>query len=56
MALPQSKETPRGRHLLEILNATKDDVATMWPGPTKDDLALIGAVIVQFSYLVTMTG
>jgi hypothetical protein len=51
MALPESRETPRGRHLLDILNAAKRDVTLAWPGPTKDDLALIGAIIVQFSYL-----
>jgi hypothetical protein len=36
---------------MDILNAVKGDVAVTWPGPTKDDLALIGAIIVQFSYL-----
>jgi hypothetical protein len=51
MALPESRETTRGRHLMDILGAVKGDVAVAWPAPTSDDLALIGAIIVQFSYL-----
>jgi hypothetical protein len=51
MALPESRETPRLRYLLDIVNATPGDALIDWPMPSKDDLALIGSVIVLYSYI-----
>src|SRR5262245_40994977 len=51
MALRESRETPRGRYLLEIVNKATAEALTEWPMPTKDDLVLIGSVIVLYSYI-----
>jgi hypothetical protein len=51
MALPESRETPRLRSLLDIVNASPGDALIDWPMPSKDDLALIGSVIVLYSYI-----
>jgi hypothetical protein len=51
MALPESRETPRGRYLLDIVNKATAEALIEWPMPTKDDLVLIGSVIVLYSYI-----
>ena len=51
MALPESRDTPRGRQLMEILKGAAGDVTQHWPSPTKDDLALFGAIIVMYSLM-----
>jgi hypothetical protein len=49
--LPDARETERGRYLQNILDATVESEWADWPQPTKDDFALVGAVIVIFSYV-----
>ena len=49
MALPPNNDTPRGQQLMAIVRAAKEDISQKWENPTKDDLALIGAVIVMYS-------
>jgi hypothetical protein len=51
MAIPEARETERGRYLQRILDATIESEWADWPQPTKDDFAIIGAVIVIFSYV-----
>jgi hypothetical protein len=49
--LPDARETERGLYLQNILDATVESEWTEWPSPTKDDFALVGAIIVIFSYV-----
>lgn len=49
MALPPNSDTPRGQQLMAIVRAAKEDMSQKWENPTKDDLALMGAVIVMYS-------
>jgi len=49
MALPKSISTDRGKYLQEILIGAGAEALIDWPMPTKDDLALIGSVIVLYS-------
>lgn len=49
MALPPSTDTPRGQQLMSIVRAATEDMTQKWENPSKDDLALIGAVIVMYS-------
>jgi hypothetical protein len=51
MALPGSISTERGRYLQNILIGASAEMLIEWPMPTKDDLALIGSVIVLYSYI-----
>ena len=51
MALPGSISTERGRYLQKILIGASAEVLIDWPMPTIDDLALIGSVIVLYSYI-----
>lgn len=51
MALPKATETPRTRQLQNIVDKLKPEELAGWPGPTKDDFALIGCLVVQFSYI-----
>ena len=51
MALPDGRETERGRYLQNILDATVESEWAEWPQPTKEDFFLIGAFIVVFSYV-----
>jgi hypothetical protein len=51
MALPESRETPRLRYLLDLVNSTPGDAPIDWPMPSKDDLVLIGSIIVLYSYI-----
>jgi hypothetical protein len=50
MALPKSISTDRGKYLQDMLVHAKEPLID-WPMPTKDDLALIGSVIVLYSYI-----
>jgi hypothetical protein len=51
MALPPSRETPRGQYLMDILKGAAEDVTQHWPNPTKEDLALIGSIVVMYNYM-----
>jgi hypothetical protein len=51
MALPKSIATERGKYLQDILVGAEAEMLIDWPMPTKDDLALIGSVIVLYSYI-----
>src|ERR1700685_4466266 len=47
---PKSVDTPRGRHLMNILNTAGESMRT-WEMPRKDDFALVGAFVVIYSYI-----
>jgi hypothetical protein len=51
MALPPSRETPRTLKLMAVVKGAAEDLSRSWPNPTKDDLALIGSIIVMYSYM-----
>jgi hypothetical protein len=51
MALPKNLETPRGRYLQNIVDATLESEWADWPAPTKEDYTLIGGLIVMYSYI-----
>lgn len=50
MALPRNVETPRTMELLAKVKAAGNSVAN-WPMLTKDDYALIGGIVVMYSYV-----
>jgi hypothetical protein len=50
MALPKNSETPRGLELEKILKAAEPSMRS-WPQPTKDDIVLIGGIVVLYSYV-----
>jgi hypothetical protein len=51
MALPKSQETPRGRHLQDILEKAAATDLAGWPMLNEKDYVLVGAFIVLFSYI-----
>lgn len=51
MALPASSETPRTRHLQDIVEAASAEGVANWPMLNAKDYELIGAYIVLFSYI-----
>ena len=53
MALPPNTETPRGLELQAKYKATEaaDPSFKDWPMPTQDDFALIGSIVVLFTYV-----
>jgi hypothetical protein len=51
MALPSSSETPRTRHLQDIVEAASAEDVSNWPMLNTKDYELIGAYIVLFSYI-----
>ena len=53
MALPPNIETPRGLELQAKYKAAEaaDPAFKDWPMPTKDDFALIGGIVVLFTYV-----
>jgi hypothetical protein len=51
MALPDSTETPRTRHLQNIVDAVSADDLSEWPMLTSKDYELVGAYVVLFSYV-----
>ena len=51
MTLPISHETPRGRHLQNILEAATANDLSGWPMLNEKDYVLIGGVVVLFSYI-----
>jgi hypothetical protein len=51
VALPNTISTDRGKYLQAILVGASPEILIEWPMPTKEDLALIGSVIVLYSYI-----
>src|SRR4051794_37736718 len=51
MALPKPYETPRLKELNAIFEKTSADEMFKWPLPTEADLALFGAIAMQYSYI-----
>jgi hypothetical protein len=47
---PKPVETPRGVYLLGLLK-NAGDTLNSWTMPTKDDMALVGAYVVLYSYI-----
>jgi hypothetical protein len=47
---PKSIDTPRGRHLLNILNTAGESMKT-WEMPRKDDYVLVGGFVVIYGYI-----
>ena len=50
MALPKSVVTPRGLEPMAKVNAA-DPAIKDWPSPTNADCALIGGIVVMYSYV-----
>jgi len=51
MALPESQETPRGRHLQDIVEKAAATDLAGWPMLNEKDYVLVGAFVVLFSYI-----
>jgi len=51
MSLPKNVETPRGRYLQNILDATLESDWADWPMLNEKDYVLIGGLIVIYSYM-----
>ena len=51
MALPTSIETKRTLYLQKILESVSPGEFVDWPMPTRGDFALIGKIIVHYSYI-----
>jgi hypothetical protein len=51
MALPKSHETPRVRHLQDILEKAAATDLAGWPMLNEKDYVLVGALVVLFSYI-----
>ena len=51
MALPSSTETPRTRHLQDIVAGATSEELSEWPMLGDKDYELIGAYVVLFSYV-----
>jgi hypothetical protein len=50
MALPRNSDTPRGQELQAILRAAEPTMRD-WPQPTKEDIIVIGGIVMLFSYV-----
>jgi len=50
MALPKNSDTPRGEELRKILQAAESSMRD-WPQPNKNDIVIIGGIVVLFSYV-----
>jgi hypothetical protein len=50
MALPPSVETERNRYLLGLVKSAPEPIIN-WPAPNKDDVLLIGKIILLYSYI-----
>lgn len=50
MALPKNVDTSRGLELQAIAQSA-DPAMDSWPQPTKDDIVVIGGIVVLFSYV-----
>jgi hypothetical protein len=48
--LPRNSETPRGLELEKILKAAGPSMRS-WSQPTKDDMVVIGGIVVLYSYV-----
>jgi hypothetical protein len=50
MALPASVETERNRYLLGLVKSASEPIIN-WPAPNKEDVILIGKIILLYSYI-----
>lgn len=50
MALPPSIETERNRYLLDLVKNASEAVIN-WPTPNRDDVILIGKIVMLYSYM-----
>lgn len=50
MALPSSIETERNRYLLKLVRNAPEPIIN-WPVPNKDDVALVGKIVMLYSYI-----
>lgn len=50
MALPSSIETERNRYLMDLVRNASEPIIG-WPPPNKDDVLLIGKIVMLYSYI-----
>jgi hypothetical protein len=50
VALPSSVETERNRYLLDLVKNASEPIIG-WPAPNKDDVVLVGKIIMLYSYI-----
>ena len=50
MALPSSIETERNRYLMDLVRNASEPVID-WPAPNRDDVVLIGKIVMLYSYI-----
>jgi hypothetical protein len=50
VALPSSVETERNRYLLDLVKSASEPIIG-WPAPNKDDVVLVGKIIMLYSYI-----
>ena len=50
MALPSSSETERNRYLMELVRNASEPIID-WPAPNRDDVVLIGKIVMLYSYI-----
>jgi len=50
VALPKSVETARNRYLFDLIHGSSLPVIE-WPVPTKDDVLLVGRIVMLYSYI-----
>jgi hypothetical protein len=50
VALPSSIETDRNRYLMDLVRNAAEPIID-WPAPNKDDVVLIGQIVMLYSYI-----
>lgn len=50
MALPSSIETERNRYLMDLVRNASEPIID-WPAPNRDDVVLIGKIVMLYSYI-----
>jgi hypothetical protein len=50
VALPSSTETERNRYLMDLVRNAPEPIIN-WPAPNRDDVVLIGKIVMLYSYI-----